>query len=113
MNRTINILITLDENYIPYLNVMLSSLLHTNPGCCFTAYLLHRSIPDSALVSTRTILKGHGELVPVRAEVLDLTDAPTTDRYPQEIWRYITAFLQHGICRSPWTGCCIWTRTSS
>ena len=91
MSRTINILITLDENYIPYLNVMLSSLLHTNPGCCFTAYLLHRSIPDSALSSTRSILKGHGELVPVRAEALDLTDAPTTDRYPQEIYYRIFA----------------------
>lgn len=37
MNRQkMNLLVTLDANYIPYLNVMLSSLLHSNPDCRFS-----------------------------------------------------------------------------
>lgn len=91
LNDTVNILVTLDKNYIPYLNVMLSSLLHRNPDCAFVVYLLHKAIPDSALTGTRRILERHGELVPVRAKALDLTDAPTTDRYPQEIYYRIFA----------------------
>ena len=41
LNNTINVLVTLDNNYIPHLNVMLSSLLHRNPDCDFIVYLLH------------------------------------------------------------------------
>ena len=51
--NSINILVTLDENYIPYLNVMLSSLKYKNPNCIFSVYLLHTSIPESAVSDTK------------------------------------------------------------
>ena len=31
-SQKINLLVTLDANYIPHLNVMLSSTLHSNPN---------------------------------------------------------------------------------
>lgn len=92
MSKTdIHILVTLDENYIPYLNVMLFSLLHSNPDCRFDVYLLHSAIPDGAMESTRQILKGAGRLIPVPAGDMGLADAPTTSRYPREIYYRIFA----------------------
>ncbi len=87
----INILVTLDENYIPYLNVMLFSLIHSNPDCTLNIYLLHSSIPDSALLPTEKLLSGHGRLFPIQVRDLDLEQAPTTARYPKEIYYRIFA----------------------
>ncbi len=53
--KEINILVTLDENYLPHLNVMLSSLIRFNPDCVFNIYLLHTSIGADMLVPTETI----------------------------------------------------------
>jgi lipopolysaccharide biosynthesis glycosyltransferase len=87
----INILVTLDKNYIPYLNVMLTSLLYSNQDCCFDIYLLHSNIPDSSLTETQNILGESGELIPVKAKDIGLDNAPTTSRYPQEIYYRIFA----------------------
>lgn len=57
-NKPINILVTLDENYIPQLNVMLSTLVRFNPGCTFDVYLLHSSIHREMLESTQNVLNG-------------------------------------------------------
>lgn len=48
-NGPFNILITLDENYLFFLNVMLMSLLHYNPKRFFRIYLLQTSIKDGQL----------------------------------------------------------------
>lgn len=87
----LNILVTLDENYVPYLNVMLASLLHSNRDCCFDIYLLHSSIPDSAVFETKNILGKDNSLIMVKAKDIGLDDAPTTSRYPQEIYYRIFA----------------------
>lgn len=92
MQKTkINVLVTLDENYIPYLNVMLTSLLYSNPDCFFDVYLLHSSIRKEATRGTKRILSGAGKLIPIRVKDMGLTDAPTTSRYPQEIYYRIFA----------------------
>lgn len=90
-NETINILVTLDENYVPYLNVMLSSLVHSNEDCFFNIYVLHTSITDKAMTQTRNILASNGTLVMVKAKDIGLDEAPTTSRYPQEIYYRIFA----------------------
>lgn len=90
-NKPINILVTLDENYIPYLNVMLSTLVHFNPGCTFDVYLLHSSIRQEMLKSTQNILQGTGRLIPVKVNDLLLAEAPTSSRYPKEIYYRIFA----------------------
>ena len=89
--QDVNILVTLDKNYIPQLNVMLSSLIYSNPQCRFTVYLLHSSIEDKDLTETRRILKQSGCLVPVKAKEIGLENAPVTSRYPQEIYYRIFA----------------------
>lgn len=89
--QKMNILVTLDENYIPYLNVMLSSLLHSNPNNYFYVYLLHSSVPDEATVETKRILGSSGRLISVRVDDIGLDGAPTTSRYPQEIYYRIFA----------------------
>lgn len=86
-----NLLVTLDENYIPYLNVMLYSLLESNPDSEFDVYLLHSSIRKDALLETEQMLKKRGRLIPVKAKEIGLMDAPTTARYPQEIYYRIFA----------------------
>ncbi len=89
--KPINILVTLDENYIPYLNTMLSSLLYSNPDCYFKVCLLHSGIPDAALSETRCVLGESGRLIPVQAKDIGLDNAPTTSRYPKEIYYRIFA----------------------
>lgn len=87
----LNLLVTLDENYIPYLNVMLYSLLQRNPQERFRVYLLHTNIPETALTRTRQLLGEQNPLIPVRAEGIGLDGAPTTPRYPKEIYYRIFA----------------------
>jgi len=89
--ETINILVTLDEAYIPYLNVMLTSLLRSNPSCRFDVYLLHTAIRQEALGRTEKLLGRAGRLIPIQAEDVGLENAPTTDRYPREIYYRIFA----------------------
>lgn len=89
--KTVNVLITLDENYLPYLNVMLSSLLRSNPDCVFDVYLLHTSIGPDALRPTEAVLGNAGRLIPVQIRDLELDLAPTTSRYPKEIYYRIFA----------------------
>ena len=86
-----NILVTLDENYIPYLNVMLTSLLHSNPDDYFDVYLLHSSVSAKATEDTKRILGTSGRLISVQAKDIGLETAPTTSRYPQEIYYRIFA----------------------
>ena len=87
----LNILVTLDENYLAQLNVMLYSLIRSNPDCTLNVYLLHTAIPDSALLPTEKVLSNHGKLFPVKVHDLDLDRAPTTSRYPKEIYYRIFA----------------------
>lgn len=91
-NRShMNILVTLDANYIPYLNIMLTSMLYSNPEVIFTVYFLHTSVKEEEFASTRAILSAPHQLIPVSAKDLKLEDAPTTARYPQEIYYRIFA----------------------
>lgn len=92
MSRTtVNILVTLDKNYIPYLNVMLFSLMETNPDYRFDVYLLHTALSEGDVVSTVDTLGERGKLHLVCADSLRLEDAPTTSRYPKEIYYRIFA----------------------
>lgn len=89
--NAVNILVTVDENYLPYLNTMLSTLVRFNPGCVFDVYLLHTSIGQSALEPTEKVLGNAGRLIPIEVHDRRLEDAPTTSRYPKEIYYRIFA----------------------
>ncbi len=87
----INVLVTLDENYLPHLNVMLFTLIETNHDCIFSVYLLHTSVRSDALKPTEKILGNAGRLIPIQTHDLNLNHAPTTERYPKEIYYRIFA----------------------
>ena len=89
--KPINVLVTVDENYLPHLNVMLSSLLFSNPHCLFHVYLLQSAVADCRLEETRRILGSRGSLFSVKVDDRKLADAPTTDRYPREMYYRIFA----------------------
>lgn len=107
MNTPLNILVTLNEAYIPCLNVMLTSLLSSNPGSDFHIWLLHTQVRENALADTRRILAGRGELTAVQANPRGLEGAPTTSRYPKEIYyrifaaRYLPETLERALYLDP------------
>ena len=46
-----DLLVTLDQNYLPQLRVMLLSLRANNPGLGCRVFLLHRSIPEEEIAA--------------------------------------------------------------
>lgn len=96
MKITMNILVTLDKNYIPYLNVMLYSLKKHHSDCVLKVYILHSSLTERDVSSTREII---GNLTLIDATSISLDNAPTTSRYPREIYYRIFAsrFLPENI----------------
>lgn len=86
MTSNLNLLITLNEAYLPYLNTLLISIIRHNPSCRFTVYLLHTSVTESAIVQTKKILGEHGELVMIEATDHGLDGAPTTEQFPREMY---------------------------
>ena len=47
------LLTTLDQNYVPQLQVLLTSLAVNNPGEAVRLYLLHSAIPEQRLAAVR------------------------------------------------------------
>lgn len=84
-------MVTLDSNYIKQLNVMLYSLFKSNPDKYFHIFLLNKSIDDNELEETERIIGEKGKLISVKAKDIGLEKAPTTSRYPEEIYYRIFA----------------------
>ncbi|MBO0451859.1 glycosyltransferase family 8 protein [Candidatus Enterococcus murrayae] len=87
MAETIDILITLDENYLEPLHIMLTSLHVNNPAQDFTIWLIHERIPDSKLQQLNRLLAQwkmtfHEIKVPMEL----FSNAPTVERYPKEMY---------------------------
>ena len=91
MNQKINILVTLDKNYITQLNVMLKSLISKNPSVHFNVYILQTSICESDILNTKNVLLKNGDIFLINADEKGLEIAPTTSRYPKEIYYRIFA----------------------
>ena len=87
-----NLLMTLDRNYIPQLNVMLFSALHSDSAAYFDVYLLHdEGLSEADVAETRTLLGQRGALHLIQVDESGLADAPTSDRYPKAIYYRIFA----------------------
>ena len=88
-----NILVTLDENYIPPLKVMLWSLFFNNPGCDFKVYLLHSSIPENSLRSLRRFVENNGQkLFPIQIDNNYFENAPVVMHYTKEMYYRLLAY---------------------
>ena len=95
-----NLLVTLNASYLAPLNVMLFSLMRSNPTEKFNIYLLHNNLSEELLLPTRKILGGNS-LYPIQVQEPQLKDAPVSKRYPQEMYFRIFAaqYLPEGIDR--------------
>lgn len=89
--QKINLLVTLNEAYLPYLNTLLFSVLYHNPNTYFIVYLLHTSIREEATEQTKKILGTCGELIMIEADAHGFDGAPTTDQFPTEMYYRIMA----------------------
>ncbi|NTU89242.1 MAG: glycosyltransferase family 8 protein [Actinobacteria bacterium] len=87
-----NIMVTLDSNYIKPLEVMLKSLFVNNHGEHFTIYLTHSSITDSEFTDLKEYIHRHGhELIGIRVEDDFFDHAPTFLYYPKEMYYRLLA----------------------
>ena len=83
-----NLLLTLDENYLMPCKVMLDSFFASNPNeTGVTVYLLHSAIPDDKLEELAGFCSGFGaELKAVAVDAALFENAPTSRRYPKEMY---------------------------
>lgn len=87
-----NILVCLDENYLPPLRVMLKSLYVNNPGESITVWLLHQNISTSKLDELSIFCVAHGsELKPIKVNGEQFAGAPVSQRYTQEMYYRLLA----------------------
>lgn len=86
------LLVSLDQNYLPQLRVMLTSLTCNDPGVHCRVWLLHSGIPQPKLDKLAQGLEGLGHrLEPVLVDQSLFGSAPVTDRYPQEMYYRLLA----------------------
>lgn len=88
------LLVTVDKNYIPPLQVMLTSLHMNNPGEDVELYLLHSKLQEKEL---EPLEKQCGRLgykfFPVKIEDSWFSQAPVTKQYPREMYYRLLAPL--------------------
>ena len=89
---TIKLLTTLDENYLPQLQVLLTSLAVNNPGEKFELILLHSGIAGAALEGTARRCLAYGwSFSPLLVEDALFEGAPVTKQYPKEMYYRLLA----------------------
>lgn len=92
MKNEMNILVSLDRNYMPQLEVLLTSLFLNNPGIPCRIYLMHRNMPEPVLHGlSENIRQFQYELHPVSVNEELFLKAPTTKQYPQEMYYRLLA----------------------
>lgn len=88
----VNILVTLDRNYILPLRVLLLSLFENNIGSRFSIYMIYSGVPDSDLKELRTLTRQYGsELNPIEMNDTLFKDAPVVSHYTQAMYYRLLA----------------------
>lgn len=89
---TINILVTLDQNYILPLRVLLLSLFENNADSRFSVYMVYSGIPASELGELRAMTRRFGsELIPIEINDMLFKDAPVVSHYTQAMYYRLLA----------------------
>ena len=83
-----NLLLTLDENYLRPCKVLLYSFFANNQNeTNVTIYLLHSTIPNEKLEDLKNYCSGFGtDLKPISVDASFFETAPTNKRYPKEMY---------------------------
>ena len=103
-----NILVTLDRNYLPPLRVMLGSLLRNDPGETFEIYAIGDGLLPEDWAALEELCAGRGRIHPLEVPADLFADAPVARYWTRAC---TTGCWRRSCCRVLWTGCCIWTRT--
>lgn len=83
----IDLLVTLDNRYLPQLHTLLTSIYINNPGENFRVWLMHRGILDSELAPVMNRCRHYGYLfTPVRVDDTLFSNAPCSRQYPKEMY---------------------------
>lgn len=83
----INLLFTIDSNYLPQLHVVLTALRHNNPGEVFRILLMHRSLAQTEQLQMARRCDSYGwTFTPVAVDEKLFAGAPVTKQYPQEMY---------------------------
>jgi len=87
-----NVLVTLNSNYLKQLTVMLTSLIQSNPGIHFIVYIAHTSMTrqDFAFINQH-VDTSICTIVEIKIPADLFNDAPITRRYPKEMYYRIFA----------------------
>ena len=86
------LLTTLNEGYLPQLQVLLTSLWTNNRQESVSLYLLHSGIPEEALSGLRRQCAAYGgPFYPIRVDDALFHDAPATRQYPKEMYYRLLA----------------------
>jgi len=93
MKDSMNILVTLDSNYILPLKVMLKSMFYNNKNENFTIYLMHSSITDEEIKDLEEYIARDGhKLEVVYLDDEYFKDAPTLLHYTRAMYYRLLAF---------------------
>ena len=89
---TISLLTTLDQNYLPQLQVLLTSLHVNNSAEKIVLYLLHSGIPEAALGKLNQQCQAFDySFFPIYVEDELFQNAPVTKQYPKEMYYRLLA----------------------
>lgn len=89
---TISILVTLDQHYLPQLQVMLTSLHLNNPDEKAAVYLLHSGLTGENLAPVARQCGAYGyDFVPLGVDAALFRDAPVSRQYPREMYYRLLA----------------------
>lgn len=88
-----NILVTIDSNYMEPLCVMLSSMFLNNPGGVFRIYVIYSHLTDDEVFRLKHFCLMHGsELEPLFVSGDMFTDAPTFRHYTKAMYYRLLAY---------------------
>jgi len=88
----LNILVTLNSNYIKPLKIMLKSLFINNPKEDFSIYIMHSSLTALELQDIRSLVENHGHRlfeISVKGGYFD--EAPVVKHYSKEMYYRLLA----------------------
>jgi lipopolysaccharide biosynthesis glycosyltransferase len=90
--RTYALLVTLDQGYLKQLAVMLRSILNVEPQVRLDVYVLHKHLRPEHFDSVRKAIGGERvRFLPILIDDDTLSGAPTTKRYPLEMYYRLLA----------------------
>jgi len=94
-----NILVTLDKNYLPPLKVMLFSLYTNNLKTKFDIYVMHESLSKQDINElSRTAIKFNSKIIEVKIDESQFSKAPTLLHYTKAM--YFRLLAQHYLPKS-------------